>query len=251
MTIIASNEIIYEVLVENPHNWFQSVTERNLDAVTFIRPRTTSIQNYGIILTVDLSSSHKLRCFWSFQQSRWFIALQTNMCTLLTLHFFQTSGIESYLYFLLASKFELFRNHIQRLPNMVKLWWLLSLQWCIAAMENIQYNENHVQEISMSELPFTIDLFPLCLTSSVTRAALDVIMVKANYPQGYIRSRPFLGISCLQMANNCHHFKGRMYLQCFNFKINVYKKYQIHSELEPWEHELFINDEKWSEHASS
>ena len=39
----------------------------------------------------------------------------------------------------------------------------------------------------------------------------------------------------------------------------MFKKYQIHSELEPWwhdelepwEHELFINDEKWSEHASS
>ena len=100
-------------------------------------------------------------------------------------------------------------------------------------MENIQYNENHLQEISMSELPFTIDLFPLCLTSRVTRTALDVIMVKANCPQGYIRSRPFLGISCLQMANTCHHFKVRMHLKSFNFKINVYKKYQIHSELEP------------------
>ena len=49
-----------------------------------------------------------------------------------------------------------------------------------------------------------------------------------------------------------------MHLQSFNFKINVFKKYQIHNELEPWghdelepwEHELFINDEKWSEHAS-
>ena len=82
LTIIASNEIIYEVSVENPHNWFQLVTELNLNAVTFIRPRTTSLQNYGIILTVDSSSSHKLRCFWFFQQSRWLIAIQTNICEL-------------------------------------------------------------------------------------------------------------------------------------------------------------------------